>query len=67
MASPQTDAFLSWVAARLKEPSTYSAVAALGALAVGHVLDPGIVKQATVIGGGLAGLLGIFLSEGTKA
>ncbi len=51
--------------ARLKEPSTWATIFAALA-AVGLSLDPGLVKNITAAGAGVAGLVGFFLPEGTK-
>ena len=47
---------------RLKEPSSWAAIAALATTA-GLNLDPGLVQSASYIMAGIAGLLGFWLKE----
>lgn len=54
-----------FILARLREPSTWSGMAAIG-VAFGVGLPPGMVEAVTQIGVGVAGLLGIFMKEGSK-
>lgn len=56
----------SWIAARLKEPSTYAGIAAVTA-ALGMSLPPGIIQNVTLIGTGIGGLLAFFLPEAKKS
>ena len=53
---------VSWIASRLKEPSTWAGIAA-GLAALGVNLDPGLVKYVTMIGMGLGGVLAFLLPE----
>jgi hypothetical protein len=57
--------FVSYLIARFREPSTYAAFAALLA-AVGLHLDPGVMQNITLIGTGIAGMLGIVLRDGVS-
>ena len=60
-ASAEKD--ISWLGARLREPSTYAGLAAV--LAVAHLsTDPGLVHDITLIGTGLGGVIAFFLPEG---
>jgi hypothetical protein len=53
---------VSWIGARLREPSTYAGLAAvLGVMGLGA--DPGLVKNISMIGMGLGGLLSSVLPE----
>jgi hypothetical protein len=53
---------LSWIGARLKEPSTYAGLAAV--LAVFHLsTDPGLVHSLTMIGMGIGGVISFVLPE----
>lgn len=61
--TPQEKNAGNWLVARLKEPSTYAGIAAIGALVAGHALDPGTMKVITTAGSGLAGLLAVIVSE----
>ena len=47
---------------RLKEPSSWAAVAAAMA-ALGVSLDPGLWQQIAAAGTGVSGLLGFFMKE----
>jgi DMSO reductase anchor subunit len=52
----------SWLAARLKEPSTYAGLAAVAA--VFHMgIPPDALTAITQIGTGVGGLLAVFLAE----
>ena len=52
----------SWIGARLREPSTYAGLAAvLGVMGLGT--DPGLVKNLSMIGMGLGGLLSFVMPE----
>lgn len=55
-------AILKYVDARLGEPSTWSALAAL-LLALHVNLDPGVLKAMAIWGTGFAGILGFLISE----
>ncbi|MEN9658406.1 MAG: hypothetical protein RL571_1871 [Pseudomonadota bacterium] len=55
---------LKYLFERLKEPSTWAGVAALGALA--HV-DPALMSSVGVAGPVVAALLGVFLPEQREA
>ncbi len=48
--------------ARLKEPSTWSAIFA-ALLAIGISVDPGLQQNIAATGAGVAGLLAFFLPE----
>ena len=53
---------VSWIGARLREPSTYAGLAAvLGVM--GLSTDPGLVKNLSMIGMGLGGLVSFLLPE----
>jgi hypothetical protein len=53
---------LSWLGARLREPSTYAGLAAL--LAVFHLsTDPGLAHSPSMIGMGLGGVIAFLLPE----
>jgi hypothetical protein len=53
---------ISWLGARLREPSTYAGLAAV--LAVFHLSsDPGLVHSLTLIGTGLGGVIAFVLPE----
>jgi hypothetical protein len=54
---------LKYLLERLKEPSTWSGIAALGALV--H-LDPALMSSVGVAGPVVAALLGVFLPEQRK-
>ena len=55
-----------YLLARMREPATYaSAAAVLGT--VGVTAPPGVVQNVTLVGTGVAGLLGILLPEGKSA
>lgn len=58
---------VSWLGARLREPSTYAGLAVLvGAL--GHfTLPPGAMNDITMIGTGFGGLIAIFLPESSPS
>ena len=53
---------VSWLGARLREPSTYAGVAAVAAVLL-HNLDPGVIKDITMIGTGLGGVIAIAMPE----
>ena len=68
--APQKPAFdkaraerdLSWIGARLREPSTYAGLAAL--LAVFHLsTDAGLMHSLTLIGTGIGGVISFILPE----
>jgi hypothetical protein len=72
-AQPQKPAFdkaraqkdISWIGARLREPSTYAGLAAV--LAVFHLsTDSGLVHSLTMIGMGIGGLVSFVLPEQTS-
>ena len=53
---------ISWLGARLREPSTYAGLAAV--LAVFHLsTDPGLVHSLAMIGMGLGGVISFVLPE----
>ena len=53
---------VSWIGARLREPSTYAGLAAvLGVM--GLSTDPGLVKNLSMVGMGLGGLVSFLLPE----
>jgi hypothetical protein len=53
---------ISWIGARLREPSTYAGLAAV--LAVFHLsTDPGLMHDLTLIGTGIGGLISFVLPE----
>ena len=53
---------ISWLGARLREPSTYAGLAAV--LAVFHLsTDPGLIHSLTLIGTGLGGVISFVLPE----
>ena len=54
---------VSWIGARLREPSTYAGLGALlGLLGLGS--DPGLIKDIGMIGLGTGGLIAVVLPEG---
>ena len=53
---------LSWLGARLREPSTYAGLAALLGV-VGLSADPGVLKSVSMIGMGIGGLISFVLPE----
>lgn len=54
---------ISWLGARLREPSTYAGLAAV--LAVFHLsTDPGLVHSLAMIGTGIGGVIAFVLPEG---
>ncbi len=53
---------MTYLTARFGEASTYGALAGILA-ALGLHLDPGLMQNTTLIGTGLAGLLGILLKD----
>ena len=56
---------ISWLGARLREPSTYAGLAAV--LAVFHLsTDSGLVHSLTMIGMGIGGLVSFVLPEQTS-
>jgi hypothetical protein len=56
---------VSWLGARLREPSTYAGLAAV--LAVAHLSsDPGLVHSLAMIGTGLGGVIAFILPEQSK-
>jgi hypothetical protein len=66
-AKPKFDAArakkdISWIGARLREPSTYAGLAAV--LAVFHLsTDPGLMHSLTLIGTGIGGVISFVLPE----
>ena len=54
--------FLSWLLARLKEPTTYLGLTAMLS-AAGYALDPELVQQITAAGVGVSGLILFVLRE----
>ena len=59
------DSFLDYIAARLKEPSTYVSFGSL-ATAVGFAVSPENWQLIAAIGMGAGGLLGTILTERKK-
>jgi hypothetical protein len=53
---------ISWIGARLREPSTYAGLGALFAL-VNLNVDPGVIKDISMIGMGAGGLIAFLLPE----
>jgi hypothetical protein len=53
---------ISWLGARLREPSTYAGLAALLGV-VGLQADPGVLKSISMIGMGVGGLISFVLPE----
>ena len=53
---------MRYLIARFGEPSTYGALAGILA-ALGLHSDPGLMQNLTLIGTGIAGLLGIMLKD----
>jgi len=68
--NPQKPAFdkaraerdISWLGARLREPSTYAGLATLLGV-IGMTIDPGLLKSLSMIGMGLGGAIAFFLPE----
>lgn len=56
---------MSFIFNRLREPSTWSGLAAV-AVSLGLGVPPGTIEAVTQIGVGLFGLAGIFLPERLK-
>lgn len=54
--------FLSWLLARLKEPTTYLGITAMLS-AGGYALDPELIKQISAAGVGVSGLILFVLKE----
>lgn len=54
---------ISWLGARLREPSTYAGLSAVLA-AVGLNLDPGVAHSLAMVGTGIGGLIAFFIPEG---
>lgn len=54
--------FLSWLLARLKEPTTYLGITAMLS-AAGVALDPELIKQISAAGVGVSGLILFVLKE----
>jgi hypothetical protein len=53
---------ISWLGARLREPSSYAGLAAV--LAVAHLsTDPGLIHSLTLIGTGIGGVISFVLPE----
>ena len=53
---------ISWLGARLREPSTYAGLAAV--LAVFHLSsDPGLLHSLSLIGTGIGGVISFILPE----
>ena len=67
MTDSKLDSKLEWLAARLREPSTYAGLASLSALAFHYAPPDTVVANITLIGTGIGGLLAFFLSEAPKA
>lgn len=53
---------MSFILERIREPSTWSGIAAF-AMALGLGVPPGTVEAVTQVGMGLAGLVAVFLRE----
>jgi len=53
---------ISWLGARLREPSTYAGLAALLGV-VGMTLDPGLLKNISLIGMGIGGIISFAVPE----
>jgi hypothetical protein len=53
---------ISWLGARLREPSTYAGLATLLGV-VGMTLDPSLLKYLSMIGMGAGGIIAFFLPE----
>jgi hypothetical protein len=53
---------ISWLGARLREPSTYAGLATLLGV-VGMTLDPGLLKYVSMIGMGIGGIISFALPE----
>ena len=53
---------ISWIGARLREPSTYAGVATLLGV-VGMTIDPGLLKYLSMIGMGVGGVISFVLPE----
>lgn len=53
---------MSFILDRIREPSTWSGIAAF-AMALGLGVPPGTVEAVTQVGMGLAGLVAVFLRE----
>lgn len=56
---------MQFIINRLKEPSTWSGLAAL-LVALGMGVPPGTIEAVTQVGVGLAGLAGVVLRERAK-
>jgi hypothetical protein len=68
----KVEAEISWIGARLREPSTYAGLSSLAAVAALFHLIPsgdgaGFVKYVTMIGMGIGGLIAILLPERGRA
>ncbi len=58
------DKDVSWIGARLREPSTYAGLGVLVALVFPHFAGASeAVKDIAAIGGGIGALIAIFLPE----
>ena len=53
---------LSWIAERLREPSTYAGLGILLSI-FAHTSDPGLVKSLSMIGMGIGGLIAFFMAD----
>jgi hypothetical protein len=57
---------ISWLGARLREPSTYAGLAAV--LAVFHLSsDPGLLHSLSLIGTGIGGVISFVLPESSAS
>lgn len=54
---------ISWIGARLREPSTYAGLAVLIGAVAHYTLPAGALSDITSIGTGIGGLIAIFLPE----
>ena len=57
---------VSYIGARLREPSTYNGFAILAGL-VGYQFDPSLGKALIALGIAIGGLLGVLLPENGKS
>jgi hypothetical protein len=53
---------ISWLGARLREPSTYAGLATLLGV-IGMTIDPGLLKSLSMIGMGLGGIIAFLVPE----
>ncbi len=51
---------MDYIIARLKEPSTYAALAAISAM-LGFNVDPGLMQSIASVGAGAAGIAAVFM------